>query len=178
MQTGKKYPMPMNTYNDNTSSRVSGLLLRHRKLVWWLCLRRAKGDRERGRDLMQEVVIALWRHAGRLRTDASAAEERRWVRRLTLTALGNISRRGSIVTVPLRSDYAYRDVDAEQRELIDELAAHLSDDDRRLLDLRLKGYSNNEIAAITGLEPGNVAQHMHRIVGRLRNIYERLYCNV
>ena len=52
------------------------LLKRHRPMVWRMCWISAHGNYERCRDLVQEVSIALWRHFGQLRPDATLQEER------------------------------------------------------------------------------------------------------
>ena len=49
----------------------TALLVRHRQLVWALCWARAHGDRERCRDLVQDVSLSLWEHFGKLRPGAN-----------------------------------------------------------------------------------------------------------
>ena len=61
-------------------STYTALLMRHREMLWRLCLNRANGDSDRSKDLMQEITIALWENYDKLRLDASPAQERAWVR--------------------------------------------------------------------------------------------------
>lgn len=56
--------------------KYTKLLLRHRKLVWRLCRRYARGDYDRCADLVQEVAVALWEYYGRLRVGTTVGEER------------------------------------------------------------------------------------------------------
>lgn len=157
--------------------KVQALLHRHRHMIWWQCLRHARGNIDRGRDLMQEVVAVLCRCAGQLQSDATSRAERLWVRNITRNVLSKLARRAEPPTVHMANDRDCPDddVDLQRRELVDELAAHLNDTDRQLLQLYLDGFSNSEIALILGLKEAAVRQRMHRLVAKMRTIYEKLY---
>lgn len=58
--------------------------------------------------------------------------------------------------------------DAQFRDQVDQLCAHLGETERRILDLRLEGHSGPEIAAQTGLSPVNVRVRLTRLRQRLQ----------
>lgn len=165
----------MPTPGEHNNDKAVELLLRHRRIVWWLCLRHARGEFDYGHDLVQEVAAVLCRCVPHLHPGASTKEEQAWVHRITRTVLSNLSRRPTVPTVPLKAkhDHAEHDEKKEQRELLDELAAHL-DDDRTMLQLHLDGFSNYEIGIILELKTDTVRQRMYRLVFKLREIYEIL----
>ena len=72
-------------------SAYTELLERYRPLVWRMCWFGARGNWDRCNDLVQEVSIALWRHFGQLRPDATLQEERAWVSWQTRSALDSAS---------------------------------------------------------------------------------------
>ena len=142
------------------------LLRRHRPLVWTLCWARAHGDYERCRDLVQEVSLSLWEHYGRLRPDAGLLQERAWVFWHARSVLDHLHRRPTPILVALPDNMAAPEDDS--RELLDELLATLSDDDRLLVTLRLEGYDAAEIARRMNIGRDAVYQRLHRIIERLR----------
>ncbi len=151
---------------NHSQQAYTELLRRHRHLVWALCWTRARGDRERCRDLVQDVSLSLWEHYGKLRIGASPFEERAWVVWHTRTVLDHLHRRPSPILVPL-CDELPAEVD-DSKTLLNELLDSLADTDRQLVQLRLDGFSADEIAAKTGLKRDTVYQRLHRIIERLR----------
>lgn len=144
----------------------TALLCRHRRLVWTLCWARARGDLERCRDLVQDVSLSLWEHYGKLRPEASALEERAWVVWHTRSVLNHHHRRPTPVLVPLPTDLSSEEDSC--KETLDELLDRLNNTDRQLVQLRLEGYTADEIAEKTGLKRDAVYQRLHRIIERLR----------
>ena len=156
--------------------RTRDVLLRQERLLWWLCVQHARGDKDYGRDLMQEIGLTLCRYVDRLRPDASKAEERAWVKKVARTVLHNHKRKQRIELLPLQEELvAVSDDDGNSRELVDELQAYLPEADKLLLKLHLEGFGNTEIAKILNLTDNAVNQRMHRLVEKMRIIYEKLY---
>lgn len=60
-------------------------------------------------------------------------------------------------------------------EYIKEIKQHLEESDRELLEYILKGYSNGEIAKKMGINANLVNQRKHRMLKRMREIYNQLY---
>lgn len=150
----------------NNHEAYTEMLSRHRQLVWSLCWTRARGDRERCRDLVQDVSLSLWEHYGKLRPGANAFEERAWVAWHTRTVLDHLHRRPSPTLVPLPDNLI--DETDDTHDTVDELLARLADADRQLVQLRLEGYSADEIAERMDLRRDTVYQRLHRIIERLR----------
>lgn len=149
------------------------LLKRHRPMVWRMCWISAHGNYERCRDLVQEVSIALWRHFGRLRPDATLQEERAWVRWQTRSVLDfqrRMQRPTPLPLTPGMADMQAADDILEQQEELEELMSTLNDDERRMLRLQLEGYRADEIAEAMGLKRDAVYQRLHRVVGKMRRV--------
>lgn len=149
------------------------LLKRHRPMVWRMCWISAHGNYERCRDLVQEVSIALWRHFGQLRPDATLQEERAWVRWQTRSALDfqrRMQRPTPLPLTPGMADLQAADDILEQQEELEELMSTLNDDERRMLRLQLEGYRADEIAEAMGLKRDAVYQRLHRVVGKMRRV--------
>lgn len=150
----------------DSHKKYTELLLRHRPLVWALCWRRARGDYERCRDLVQEVSLSLWEHYGRLRPGAGPLQERAWVVWHTRSVLDHLHRRPSPTLVPLPDDMPAEVNDTD--DTLDDLLAALPPDDRRLVQLRLEGRDGAYIAEKLGIKRDAVYQRLHRIIERLR----------
>lgn len=149
------------------------LLKRHRPMVWRMCWISAHGNYERCRDLVQEVSIALWRHFGQLRPDATLQEERAWVRWQTRSVLDfqrRMQRPAPLPLTPGMADMQAADDILEQQEELEELMSTLNDDERRMLRLQLEGYRADEIAEAMGLKRDAVYQRLHRVVGKMRRV--------
>ena len=149
------------------------LLKRHRPMVWRMCWISAHGNYERCRDLVQEVSIALWRHFGQLRPDATLQEERAWVRWQTRSVLDfqrRMQRPTPLLLTPGMADLQAADDILEQQEELEELMSTLNDDERRMLRLQLEGYRADEIAEAMGLKRDAVYQRLHRVVGKMRRV--------
>lgn len=149
------------------------LLKRHRPMVWRMCWISAHGNYERCRDLVQEVSIALWRHFGQLRPDATLQEERAWVRWQTRSVLDfqrRMQRPTPLPLTPGMADLQAADDILEQHEELEELMSTLNDDERRMLRLQLEGYRADEIAEAMGLKRDAVYQRLHRVVGKMRRV--------
>lgn len=149
------------------------LLKRHRPMVWRMCWISARGNYERCRDLVQEVSIALWRHFGQLRPDATLQEERAWVRWQTRSVLDfqrRMQRPTPLPLTPGMADLQAADDILEQQEELEELMSTLNDDERRMLQLQLEGYRADEIAEAMGLKRDAVYQRLHRVVGKMRRV--------
>lgn len=142
-------------------------------MVWALCWKSARGNYERCRDLVQEVSIALWRHFGQLRPDATLQEERAWVRWQTRSVLDfqrRMQRPTPLPLTPGMADLQAADDILEQQEELEELMSTLNDDERRMLRLQLEGYRADEIAEAMGLKRDAVYQRLHRVVGKMRRV--------
>ena len=157
----------------NDGDTYTSLLLRHREMIWRLCWRYSKHDLERCSDLVQEVALALWQHFGHLRKGATPFEQEAWVYFRTRTVLRNLHRNPANQPLPRITDDladSLADTRDDDRELVDDLLSLLTDEERRLVRLRLEGYSAEEISRKTGLSCAAVYQNMHRIINKLKRL--------
>jgi RNA polymerase sigma-70 factor (ECF subfamily) len=129
-------------------------------------------DADDGKDLVQEILMQLWRSFPSFRGEAAFST---WMYRVALnTALLRRrksrarAREGSdpetLAAVAAGPDPANPDV-ATLYRCIRELPAL----DRAIVLLHLEGQSYEEIAGTTGLSRGNVSVRLVRIKGRLRD---------
>lgn len=156
---------PHNAFTD--------MLMRHRDMLWQMCWNRSGGDRDRCCDLLQEVSIALWENFGKLRPNASAAQERAWIRWQARSVFYQIGRQRKPTTVPLNNavaDIAPDDDERRRKELVDDLLSALDPDEQRMVGMYLEGYHGDEIGERMGISRDNYYQRMHRAVRKLRRL--------
>lgn len=155
-------------------SAYTALLMRHRDMLWRLCLNRANGDGDRSQDLLQEITIALWQNFGKLRRDASTGQERAWVRWQARSVFYQIERRRRISTVPidenLQSDNIADEEAQQRKETLDNLLAALSPEEQRMMRLYLDGYQGDEIGERMGISRNTVYQKIRRALQKMRNV--------
>ncbi len=157
----------------NRHSAYTVLLMRHRRMLWRMCLKRASGDHDRCQDMLQEVSIALWENFDKLRPDASPRQERAWVCWQARSVFYQIERRHTLATEPIAKELADSLADDEsqhRKELVEELLSALSSDDRHIVQFWLEGYSGDEIGDKMGISRDNVYQRMRRIILKLRRL--------
>ena len=162
----------------DSQSAYTELLRRHWTMIWGLCWVSAKGNYERCRDLVQDVSIALWLRFDKLRPDASAQEERAWVRWQTRSVIDFMRRQQRPSPLPLTDEVANTiatDNQQRQQELLEYIMASLSPDEQRMMRLRMEGYRADEIASILGLNRDAVYQRMHRAVVKVRKVLLMLF---
>lgn len=152
-------------YND--------FMLKHRETVWGLCMRFARGDTERAKDMVQEVWLALWLRLDMANDVNDERHQKAWVRTTARNLLIDIYRSSRIETQALAGMPTERmdDSSADMAERIEALLGALPDEERRLLQMRLEGYDGNEIADALGIERNAVYQRMSRIIAKLRKKY-------
>ena len=123
--------------------------------------------------MVQEVWIALWLKFDDLKTDVTEWEQRAWVKRVTRSVLVDLYRRSEpeserltpvlINTIP--------DTCVDYAESIDDLMSSLSNDEERLMRMRLAGYDAQEIADEFKIERNAVYVRINRIITKLRRRY-------
>ena len=117
----------MTDSNKTRYTEFDALVERHQGLIRSLCWRDAGGDAGVCADLMQEVLMQLWRQRHRLRAGVSRGEEREWVRLQTRNVLQH-HRRHPLPPVVSLDEAAQVAVDAvDHRAELEALAAGLSE---------------------------------------------------
>lgn len=145
----------------------------HREMVWHLCWRFAHGDRDRCKDMVQEVWLAMWLKFDMLSEDANVWQQRAWVWRVARSVLVDLYRRPELATERITDMMAevMADRHINYAEDIDDLLAHLTSDEQRLMQMRLDGYDAAEIGEALGINRNAVYQRMNRIINKLRKQY-------
>ncbi len=124
-------------------------------------------DYEHARDLTQETFIAVWQNLPSFQNRSKIST---WIFRIaTNNCLRAIER-----SVRMKTSELPYDVPAAQEETIEEklvflysCIAELEETERIIISLLLEDLPQAEIAAIVGLEEGNVRVKIHRIKEKL-----------
>ncbi|MBR3434460.1 MAG: sigma-70 family RNA polymerase sigma factor [Bacteroidales bacterium] len=145
-------------------------------LIWSMCRDAACGDSELCRDLFQEVSIRLWLHISELDMNAKPYQQKAWVEWQVRHVLSHSRKPREMEHYLPEHPDSDAAAEAELRTLVADLMAQLQDEDRQLMQMRLEGYSADEIAQATGLKRDAVYQRIHRIMARMRKMLIALLC--
>lgn len=166
----------MERSTTSPAGRYRELIMRHRRMLRLLCLRRAHGDPSVADDFYQEVVLSLWRYLDGILTDVHPLQERVYVRRAALFALGHCTRgrKPDVERLEAEMTMALDELDRDNERFLDDLVAALpSESERQAVGLYRSGYSYDDIGLFLGISPNAVAQRIHRAVEHMRQIYEQ-----
>lgn len=152
------------------------LLLEEHKRILYKVAAAYCADAEDRRDLVQEMVIQLWRSFPRYDEQLRFST---WMYRIGMNVAISFFRsekRHRRETVALEQVDIIDTVAADRVlseagddvRLLQELVARLDEMSRALLVLYLEGYSHGEIAEILGISATNVGTRINRIKNRLR----------
>lgn len=164
----------MNNYSPQRYNEYETFMMRHRQTVWLICFRFANGDREKCRDLVQEVYLTLWLKFDQLHRDASEWQQKVWLKRVARNVLIDLYRREKqavfydISELPEIPESSHQDI---LSETLEEMIEHLNDNERQLVQMRLDGYDASEIATALNVKSDAVYQRFCRIIKKLKAIY-------
>ena len=165
--------------NIELYSVYAQLIEQHKKKIWAVCWRYCHGDRERCRDLMQDVALVLWTRIDRLRDDATPQQIQRWVVLNARSVARNLMRKPEINTTEITfamADYLAEDDSKSQlSETLQEILSWLNTDDRRFVNDYLQGYTYKELAVKYNINPDSANKRMHLIIQKLRKIKDKIY---
>ena len=155
--------------NGDRYSEFDALVARHRRMIRAICLWHATGGAVECDDLVQEVLLSLWRSRHKLKPGCSAGEERAWVRYHCRSVISHFSRRKSLPTVPLDESLNIASPSADDNsETLQTLTADLTDHEREVLRMTLEGYEADEIADTLGIKARSVVQTRWRITQKMK----------
>ncbi len=158
----------MTDSNGTRYTDFDALVERHRGLIRSLCWRGADGDGALCADLMQEVLVQLWRQRHRLRAGASRGEEREWVRWHCRSVVSHHRRQPLVPLVSLDEAALVAAEAVDHRAELEALAAGLSEQEHRLLQLLMEGYSQVEIAALWQMHPDSVGRLKRQMIEKMK----------
>jgi RNA polymerase sigma-70 factor, ECF subfamily len=154
------------------------LVLRHKDRVFGLCLRLLAGNRDEAEDCAQEAFVKAFHGLAEFRLEAKFST---WMYRIAVNVCKNRQ-----ASQPYREAARHRELEAAdgdggasspspaqmleakgRHERIEAAIARLPEDQRVLVVLRdVEGRAYEEIAEVTGLNPGTVKSRLNR--GRLQ----------
>lgn len=143
--------------------RYISLLATYRRHIAHFCVSHCD-NRADAEDLAQDIYAALWRSIATLQPDSTPRQQNRWLFRLMRGVYARRLRK--------KLPFLHADIDKvaglvqpvdNNREIINDLAADLSDDERLLLARHLDGYSAEELAAEFGVTSAVIRKRMQRI---------------
>jgi len=154
------------------------LYTRLRPFVYTIAYRRTNGSQEMAKDAAQEVFLRLVKYCpfGKMTT---AGEFRAYLAVVTRNVV-SVLRQRQQSSAPEASDPQAQDLELseplltphgeviELRQLLLRALLELPEEERRMLNLWVRGNSQQEIACEFGITPGNAAVRLHRIRAKLR----------
>ena len=134
------------------------------------------GDRQQAEEVLQDVMLAVWKGAANFRGDSQV---RTWLLGIARHRALNARQRRPPPHIPLDEDiYA----EAAERVELDSLhkgLRQLPADQRETLELIFyHGLTGPEAAAMMGVSPGTVKSRLHRAKAALRDLLREEDCNV
>lgn len=152
------------------------MVKRNERIIRTLCLRYRGDDAEGCKDLAQEVRIGLWQRFMARSGMAARLPEAVWVYWNVRSIISHRRRleHGEIVRLDKQMMDSIVAEDDHAAEVIDELSAHLTADEARLLDLLRQGYRLDEIAILTDVSVPTARSRREHLVASLRREAARL----
>lgn len=146
------------------------LVKEHKNTIYTVCFMFSK-DSEEVNDLFQEVLINLWNGLPGFMGQSSMGT---WIWRISLnTCISCERKKKKNPTIPLTMDVDFfedKDAEAQQVRMLYDRVHRLKPFDRAIVLLWLEGISYDEIAAIVGITPSNVATRLFRIREQLKQM--------
>lgn len=139
------------------------------------CSRHAVGRGET-RELVQDVMVTLWQKLDNLDPASTPRQVNRWLHKLMRQVVfDRYFRRRQPTTVPLDEVAGMSESEDYDRELLDDLVAHLDPDEQQLIAERFEGYTPAEMAERHHTTVNTMNQRLSRITKKLKTIYEQQY---
>ncbi len=127
-------------------------------------------DQERA-DLYQEILLQSWKSFGSFRRESKFST---WLYRISLNTVFTYNRKtskqpktSSFEDIEYKEPSEFSEERKDSKNVLMILIKKLDEVDRMIVSLHLDGYSNKEIAEITGLTANNTGVKLHRIKERL-----------
>ncbi|GAA4092503.1 RNA polymerase sigma factor [Mucilaginibacter panaciglaebae] len=124
-------------------------------------------DADQAKDLVQETFISVWKNLPGFRNQSQIST---WIFRIAtnrcLRAL-EVAKRMPVAELPFDLVETREESQEEKLNFLYQCIAELEETDRIIISLELEGLPQAEIAAIVGLNSGNVRVKIHRIKEKL-----------
>ena len=147
------------------------LVREHKSTIYTVCYIFSK-DEDEVQDLFQETLINMWKGIGGFRQESKVDT---WIYRVALNTCLTQERKKKreVKKVPLTMDVNFfedNDANAKQARILHQRISQLAYVDRALVMLWLDGMSYDEIGAVVGISPQNVAVKLFRIKEQLKKM--------
>ena len=153
-----------------TERKFAQMIREQKSTVYLVCYMFSK-DRDEVDDLVQEVLINLWKGFARFE---GRSDIRTWVYRVSLnTCISADRRRKRNRTLPLTMEidpFDENDADNRQTALLHRRISRLQPFDRAIVLLWLENLSYEEIGQIVGISTKNVSVRLVRIKEQLKSM--------
>ncbi|MBR1766100.1 MAG: sigma-70 family RNA polymerase sigma factor [Bacteroidales bacterium] len=160
----------MNRETDIAQRQFVQMMERQKTFIWRMCYRACGREKERCKDLVQEVCLALWRGFSNLREKENIKLEKAWVWWHIRTQISHLERERKEDTLP--DDYEKADVDAllseERKEALEEIMTPLGKREREVVAMRMEGYDYQEIGQQMGISAAGAKQTMYRAMEKMK----------
>lgn len=154
---------------ETLQTEFAQIVKENKSTIYTVCYMFSK-DSDEVNDLFQEVLVNLWKGLGSFR---GCSDMRTWIYRIALNTCISLDRKKKMKTVPLTMDanlFEDRDKDTQQVKMLHDRIGRLQPFDKAIVLLWLENISYDEIGAIVGISPQNVATRLFRIKERLKNM--------
>ncbi len=128
-------------------------------------------DKQERADLYQEILLQAWKSFASFRRESKFST---WLYRVSLNTVFTFNRKASktpdtssFEEVEFKEPAELMEEKNDSRNVLMMLIKQLDEIDRMIISLHLDGYSNKEIAEITGLTANNTGVKLHRVKERL-----------
>ncbi|MBR1549577.1 MAG: sigma-70 family RNA polymerase sigma factor [Bacteroidales bacterium] len=142
------------------------VVLQHRRLLFAVCHRYGRRGLE-AEDLMQEVLMVLWRCREQLLAIASRPQQASWMWKVARSTCVDLLREAP-PSYPVPEGFDTPEESITLQHELHELIALLPEPDRSIARLHLEGYDYKEIGERTGLTKSNVGVRLMRIKEKLK----------
>lgn len=124
------------------------------------------------KDLHQEVLLQAWKSYKNFKGQSAFST---WLYKVALnTVLTYSKKRKRIIDFDESGHIEPTQIVKEDYEILYEIIKSLGEVDRMLISLHLDGYKNNEIAEITGMTNNHINVKIHRIKGKIIEVFKQL----
>ena len=128
-------------------------------------------DKQERADLYQEILLQAWKSFAGFRKESRFST---WLYRVSLNTVFTFNRKASrrpeisnFEEIEYKEPTEAAEDKNDTKNVLMMLIKKLDEIDRMIISLHLDGYSNKEIADITGLTANNTGVKLHRIKERL-----------
>ena len=146
-------------------------MVREQKSTVYLVCYMFSKDKSEVDDLVQEVLVNLWKGFGRFE---GRSDIRTWVYRVSLnTCISAVRKKKRNETLPLTMDidlFDENDADNRQVDLLHSRISRLQPFDRAIVLLWLENLNYEEIGQIVGISTKNVSVRLVRIKEQLKSM--------